>query len=187
MRKGKMLHKWRHKYLWLFLLGIVFALIVANSEVTKSLLGQLAQYGYLGAFLGGALYIFTFTTATGLIVITELGQTMNPFLVGIFGGAGAVFGDMLIFTFARKGLEKEIKTSLKKAGGNFLLNILESKPLRWLLPLIGLIIIASPFPDELGVSLMGISKISTYKFFFLSFILNTVGIFMIALVGRVVL
>ncbi|MDO8512486.1 MAG: hypothetical protein Q7S57_04390 [bacterium] len=181
-----MFDKWRHKYLWLFLLGIIFAIFVVNSETTKGLLSQLAQYGYAGAFFGGVLYIFTFTTATGLVVITELGQTMNPFLVGIIGGAGAVFGDLLIFIFARKSLEKEIKTSLKKVGGNFLLRILESKPLKWFLPLIGAVIIASPFPDEIGVSLMGISRISMIRFFLLAYVLNTVGIFIIVLVGKVV-
>ena len=48
-----------------------------------------------------------------------------------------------------------------------------------MLPIIGAIIIASPFPDEIGVSLMGLSKLSTPKFIFISYILNSIGLFLI--------
>lgn len=178
--------KWRHKYLWLFLAGIVFAFLVTRSDVTREWLLRLTDYGYFGAFLGGVLFIFTFTTATGLIVIAELSQTMSPLMVGVIGGAGAVAGDMAIFFFARKELEKEVKFSLKRLGGNFLLSLLKLKPLKWLLPIVGAVIIASPFPDEIGVSLMGLSKIKTYKFFLLAFVLNAIGIFIVASASRAV-
>jgi len=42
---------------------------------------------------------------------------------------------------------------------------------------VGALIIISPLPDELGVSLMGISKLKWYRFLLLSFTLNTLGIF----------
>jgi hypothetical protein len=48
-----------------------------------------------------------------------------------------------------------------------------------MLPVIGAIIIASPLPDEVGISLMGLSKISTPKFIFISYILNSIGLFLI--------
>ena len=180
----KHISKWRHKYLWMFLAGIVFAFFITRFEVTKDLLIRLTGYGYVGAFIGGVLFIFTFTTATGLVVITELSDKLNPVYIGMVGGAGAVFGDMLIFLFARKTLDREIKSSVKKMGGKFLLDVLRSKPLKWLLPLIGAVIIASPLPDEIGVSLMGISKISTHKFFLIAFVLNAIGIFIIASISR---
>src|SRR3989344_5750951 len=44
---------------------------------------------------------------------------------------------------------------------------------------VGAILIASPLPDEIGVSLMGLSKISTIRFVILSFVLNATGIFLI--------
>jgi len=39
--------------------------------------------------------------------------------------------------------------------------VLYLKYLSWSLPVIGAVIIASPFPDELGISLMGFSKMKT--------------------------
>lgn len=44
---------------------------------------------------------------------------------------------------------------------------------------IGAFIIASPFPDEIGVSLMGISKLKTYQFLLIAFALNILAVFLI--------
>jgi uncharacterized membrane protein YdjX (TVP38/TMEM64 family) len=60
-----------------------------------------------------------------------------------------------------------------------LLRIFQNKYLAWFLPVAGAIIIASPFPDEVGVSLMGLSKIKPWRFALLSFILNTAGIYIL--------
>ena len=52
--------------------------------------------------------------------------------------------------------------------------------------MIGAIIIASPFPDEIGVSLMGISKMKTYQFILISFLLNAIGIFLVVSASLVI-
>jgi hypothetical protein len=48
-------------------------------------------------------------------------------------------------------------------------------------------IIASPLPDEIGVPLLAAAyhKLSTKKFAFLSFILHTIMIFIILLIGKI--
>ena len=61
--------------------------------------------------------------------------------------------------------------------------LFHSKYFNWMLPIIGAIIIASPFPDELGVSLIGLSKLSTGKFILLSYVLNSIGIFLVVSVS----
>lgn len=53
----------------------------------------------------------------------------------------------------------------------------------WLLPVIGAAVIASPLPDEAGVSLLGLSKIRKWQFFAITFALNAVGIFLIVSVA----
>ncbi|MEK7159994.1 MAG: hypothetical protein AAB702_00755, partial [Patescibacteria group bacterium] len=63
--------------------------------------------------------------------------------------------------------------------GNHLSKILHTRYFSWTLPVIGAIIIASPFPDEIGISLMGISKISTYKFLITAFFLDFIAVFLI--------
>jgi hypothetical protein len=46
------------------------------------------------------------------------------------------------------------------------------------------LIIASPFPDELGLMLMGLSKTNTKVFILLSFVLNFIGILVMGLLLR---
>ena len=55
---------------------------------------------------------------------------------------------------------------------------------RWLTFLVGGLIIASPFPDELGISLLGFSKMRTSWFIPLSFAFNFVGILLVGLVAK---
>jgi len=53
-----------------------------------------------------------------------------------------------------------------------------------MLPVIGALIIVSPFPDELGVTLMGITKIKSYQFLILAFILDVTGVFLFVVSAR---
>lgn len=55
---------------------------------------------------------------------------------------------------------------------------------RWLTWLLGGLIIASPLPDELGIGLLGFSKMKLAAFIPLSLIFNSLGILVIGLVAR---
>jgi len=83
-----------------------------------------------------------------------------------------------------RGLISEIKHFFEFFGSDKLKHLMHTKYFSWTLPVIGAIIIASPLPDEMGVGLMGISKLKTKQFILLSFILNSIGIFLIASAGR---
>jgi len=71
-------------------------------------------------------------------------------------------------------------------GDHHFKKVLHTKYFSWTLPVIGAIIIASPFPDEIGVSLMGISKMKTYQFILISFLLNAIGIFLVVSASLVI-
>lgn len=49
----------------------------------------------------------------------------------------------------------------------------------WFRDLLGAIILASPFPDEIAVALMSTTKIRTETFIWLTFIADTVGIYLL--------
>jgi hypothetical protein len=49
----------------------------------------------------------------------------------------------------------------------------------WLAPVVGALVIASPLPDELGITLLGIARLRNWQFVVLSFIFNFAGIFAI--------
>lgn len=172
--------KWRYKNLTFVFFGIIIAIILSRSESFHSFLLGLGNLGYLGAFIAGILFVSTFTVATGAIILLVLAEKLSLLEIGIIAGLGAVIGDLTIFKLVKNNLTKELVDIYNHIDGNHhLKRTFHSKYFSWTLPVIGAIIIASPLPDELGVSLMGISKMKTYQFLAISFILNSVGIVLV--------
>lgn len=138
----------------------------------------LGNYGYLSAILAGVLFVSTFTIAIGALILMTLAQTLSPIELILLAGIGAVLGDLLIFRFVKDEVEDEIEPIYDKITGTHLKKILHTKYFGWTLPVIGAIIIISPLPDELGISLMGISEIKTEKFLIIAWISHTIGMFL---------
>lgn len=168
---------WRYKNLTMLFLSVIFALILTKLEPFHILLLNLGSLGYLGAFIAGALFVSTFTFATGTVILLILAETLSPWEIGLIAGLGAVAGDFTIFSFIKNNLMEELKLVYYHLKGDKLDQLLHTKYFSWSLPVIGAIIIASPLPDEVGVSLLGISKMKTYQFLIISFLLNAIGIF----------
>lgn len=180
MRKRKNNHSLRYKNLIIVFVGLLGALLLSRFEAFHSFLLHLGNLGYVGAFIAGILFVSTFTVATGALILLVLAETLSPIEIGLIAGLGAVVGDMTIFHFVRDNLASEITDIYNHFDReNHLKKIFHSKYFSWTLPVFGSLIIASPLPDELGVSLMGISKTNSLKFALISYILNSVGIFLI--------
>lgn len=175
----KAIKSFKYKNLTLVFLGIIFAFFLFQSKEFHQFLLQIGGFGYFGAFLAGILFVSTFTVATGAVILFILAEELSPLEIGLIAGFGAVVGDFAIFRFVKDNLISEIEPIYEKLGGNHLTKILHTKYFSWTFPVFGAIIIASPLPDEIGVSLMGISKLGMFKFLILSFILNVIGIFLI--------
>lgn len=170
---------WKYKNLTIFFLSVIFALALTRFEDFHTFLLNLGSFGYLGAFAAGVLFVSTFTVATGAVILLILAETLSPWEIGLIAGLGAVAGDFTIFRFIKYGLNEELKLIYNHFKNDKLNHLLHTKYFRWSLPVIGALIIASPLPDEIGVSLLGISKMKTYQFLIISFILNAIGIFLV--------
>ncbi len=172
-------HRYHYKNLTFLGISIFTAFLLFQMRIFQDFLIHLGNLGYFGAFIGGALFVSTFTVSIGAVILLFLAKTLNPIEIGFIAGAGAVLCDLTIFHFIRnKGLVSEIKHFFHYFGGDKISHLIHTKYFSWTLPVIGALIIASPLPDELGVSLMGISKMKTKNFIMLSFILNSIGIFL---------
>lgn len=170
---------WKYKNLTFLFISLLIAYFVLRNETLHSYLLHLGNLGYIGAFLAGILFVSTFTVATGVIILLVLAETLSPMEIGLIAGLGAVLGDFAIFRFVKDDLAREIRQIYNLFDrDNHFKKVLHTKYFSWTFPVIGAIIIASPLPDEVGVSLMGISKLKTYQFLLASFILNTIGIFL---------
>jgi len=179
-------NSWHYKKLTLIFISVLFAYILSQSEPLHVFLLNLGNLGYLGAFFAGMLFVSTFTVSTGLLLLFILAEKLSPLEIGLIAGFGAVIGDFTIFRFIKDDLLEEITPLYKQFGGNHVASLFNSKYFHWTLPVLGAIIIASPFPDEIGVTLMGISKMKSYKFFILSFILNSIGIFFVVSFSKII-
>jgi len=172
--------KWRYKNLTFAFIGLILAIFLSRIEGFHEFLIHLGRFGYIGAFLGGVLFVSMFTVATSALVLLTLAETLSPVEIGFIAGLGAVVGDMIIFHFIKDTLSREIEDIYNTFDQKkYVQKLFHTKYFNWMLPVIGAVLIASPFPDELGVSMIGLSKMSTFKFIILSFILNSLGIFLI--------
>ncbi|HZJ18511.1 MAG TPA: hypothetical protein VFD45_02755 [Patescibacteria group bacterium] len=173
---------WHFKNITFFVISIIFIYFLSQVESFKVFLIDLGVFGYFGAFVAGVLFVSTFTVAIGILILSVLAKTLSPIEIGLIAGLGAAIGDFMIFSFVKNNLTKELSYLYRKLDkGNHIKDIFYSRYFSWTLPVLGAIIIASPFPDEFGVSLMGISKMKNYKFFITSFVLNSIGIFLLVL------
>lgn len=177
---------YRYKNLTFLFLSLVLALYLFRNETFHSYLLHLGNLGYIGAFFGGILFVSTFTVATATLILLVLAEGLNPIEIGVIAGAGAVVGDVLIFRFIKDGLASEVKFLYNQVRGHHLTKVFHSNYFSWTFPVIGALLIASPLPDEIGISLMGISKMKFYKFLLLSFVLNSIGIFIVITASTVI-
>lgn len=170
--------KYRHHHnLLLFIIGLLMAIVMARSPFFNQLINYLGDLGYLGAFIAGMLFTSTFTVATGAVILFALAKTLSPIFLILLASIGAVLGDFLIFKFIEDDVVEEIKPIYEQVTGSHLKKILHTRYFAWTLPVIGALIIASPMPDELGVSLLGISEIKPLKFLLISWVSHALGMF----------
>jgi hypothetical protein len=131
-------------------------------------------------------FVSTFTVAPSLVVLYYLASLHNPVEVAVLAGAGAVVGDFLIFRFFKDAVFSELRPHFQFLRKPFFVRLFSSPLFAWLLPFFGAIIIASPLPDELGLSLLGFSKIKTWQFFLLALVLNIGGIMLIVSLPQII-
>lgn len=175
---------YKYKNLTFLLLSILTTVILFDNENFHSFLLHLGNLGYIGAFLAGVMFISTFTVAIGTVILLVLAERLSVLEIAIIAGFGAVIGDLIVFKYVRnKGFVDEVMSIYKYFGGHKIKHLIHTKYFSWTLPVIGALIIASPLPDELGVSLMGISKMKIHEFVILSFVLNSIGIFIVLFVS----
>lgn len=132
-----------------------------------------------GSFLAGILYVSASTAAFGVFLLLGLSKSLSAIEIALFAGLGGVVADFVLFRFFRGGILGEITPIYNRLGGQHITRLMRHRLLSWSLPIIGAIIIASPFPDEVGIALMGISKIKTYQFVLLSLFLDIGGVFLL--------
>lgn len=177
--------KIKYPKLFLLLFAFILAYIIFKERNFLPFRNLLSSIGYLGTFLSGMLFAYGFTAAPATAVLLILSKEQNIFLAGFVGGLGALISDLIIFRIIRYSFADELKKISKEKIVLYFNNKVPNLLKKYLIPVLACFIIASPLPDEIGVSLLAISKtISTKLFSFISYLLNTIGILIILIIGN---
>ena len=171
----------------LVLASVTIAYALAETNLLVQLLTDSARLGYAGSFLAGIFFTSIFTLAPAAATLGELARTDGVVTVALFGAAGAVVGDLLIFRFVKDRFSDHLASYLEHWHGFARAKEIVARPsLRWLAWSLGGLVIASPLPDELGVALIGASRMSYGWFAVLSFAFNFAGIALVGLAARAI-
>ena len=169
----------------IIVLSVIIAVIFVKTNVLIKILTSTQELELLGSFIAGMFFTSIFTTAPAIVTLGEIARANSILPTAIFGAMGAVVGDLIIFRFVRDRFSGHLMEIIQHQGaGKRIKLLLKLKIFRWLTFLAGGLIIASPFPDELGISLLGFSKMRTSWFILLSFSFNFIGILLIGLVAK---
>ena len=170
------LKSWRYKNTFFLAISIVLLLIFADHAIIRGIVSGISGLGYVGLFLAGFFIVSTFTIVPATLLLAEMSKLYGFWEAVLFATIGAVIGDYLIFRLIKNTIIAEWEPIFKTIGKEKHLYKLFHSPLfGWLSPVVGAAIIASPLPDELGLSILGISKISTPRFIMLAIALDFIG------------
>lgn len=175
---------WQFKNTFLLLLSIALVIVFIDSPIVQFVVNLLNAWGYIGAFVAGIFFVLSFTAVPAGIILYSFAKTHDPFMVAILGGLGGMVGDYFIFRVFRDYIFDELGILFKNSRWRRIKKLFRTPYFAWILPLVGAGLIMAPGPDEPGIALMGLSKIKTWQFLLLAFILDTVGILLIVLALR---
>lgn len=158
-------------------LSIFIAFNLAENQTFERIIAYSGSFGYLSAFVAGIFFTSIFSAAPATVALFEISKSGTPLLpVVILGALGAMIGDYIIFRFVRDPLSADLSAILKRFGKDRLKIFMKLSYLRWFIVFLGGLIIASPLPDEIGLAMMGFSKLDSRTFAVLSFFCNALGI-----------
>ena len=163
----------------LILVGVIIAIIIAQSGILDSILGLLGS-GVVASFVAGVFFTSVFTIAPSSLALGHLLQNTPVGTVVLWGAFGALCGDLILFYFIRDRFSDDLKYSLRPSLVKHVAHSFHFGFLKWLSPMLGAAIIASPLPDEIGLSLMGMSKTRVAVLIPVSFAMNALGIYLLA-------
>lgn len=183
----KRLLKIKYPKITLIIIAIVLAYLIFRNEEIGNFIYSLGTLRYLGVFIAGLLFSFGFTAPFSIgFFITY--PVQNIFLASIIAGFGSTLSTLFLFRWFKFSLQEEIEEIEKKKAFKSIINLIESKiphKIRIYIAyaFIG-IVLATPIPNEFGTFMIaGIKRINEIILAIATFILTTLGIYIIFLLA----
>lgn len=183
IEKAYYFFRFKYPKFFLLIISLVAAYLLFTNPIVSEQIIKLKSLSYLGTFFAGVLFAFGFTAAFAVGFFIAL-NPQNIFLAAIIGGIGTLLANLLVFRLIKTSfidefnrlkhehLVKEITKLIKRKVGLRISN--------YVLYLFAGIIIASPLPDEIGITMLaGLTSIRTKILGVITFLLSTLGIYII--------
>jgi len=156
-------------------IGAVFALLLSQSGAISWLVNALGNQ-IVASFVAGIFFTSVFTIAPSSVALASIsGVPLST--VALWGALGAMCGDLILFFFIRDRFADDLMASLKPSVVKHILGSFHLGFMKWLSPIVGALIIASPLPDEFGLMLLGLSKTKVSLLVPIAFVMNFLGIY----------
>lgn len=169
----------------LLAVSILVAVLLVVSGVADIIANQTSLCCYLGSFFAGIGFSSAFFAAPATVLIYEFAQLSPFWIVAILASLGAMIGDLIIFRFLRNGIADDFRYLVSHATrSERLRTALRSRLFYWFASFAGALIIASPLPDEIGLTIFGMLRYNTKRFLPISFAFNFLGIFIVTLIAQ---
>lgn len=178
----------RYGNLLLVILGIAAGVwLVYNPEILL-FLARDPSLGYAGTFALGFFYPYGVTTPAAIAGFFLLGKTLSPWIIALFGAAGALISDFLIFYFIRHKILDHLDSFTKRFNVRMHLvahRVQKHSILKHLVPIIAGIVVASPLPTEIAIGIFAAIKFELKRFLLYAFVFHFVSILIVSQVGRI--
>ncbi|MBI4437752.1 hypothetical protein HY631_02270 [Candidatus Uhrbacteria bacterium] len=168
----------------LIFVSIAVAIVLLVTPSVERILTSSMEVEVLASFVAGIFFTSVVTTPAAIVALIEIGTANSPWLVALIGGLGAVVGDLVLFRFVQTHFNRDLEQFLKTRRLRNVFSFSRFRSFTWLFPFVGGLIIASPLPDELGVTFLGVTKLPMKTFILISYLSNFLGILLITLAAK---
>ncbi|MBI2024842.1 MAG: hypothetical protein HYT03_02025 [Candidatus Harrisonbacteria bacterium] len=169
-----------------FAASVVLAVVFVRSGLVEDLLIYIHDFYILGALVAGFFLAFVLTVGPAAATLIGIGENVPVVLIALIGALGSVVANLALFQFVKKEISDDFIAYFESTRMKPLAEFLKLQAVRWILPIIGAIIVASPLPDEIGLAMIGVSKIKTIIFVPVMYLLHFFGILVIVSAGRAI-
>lgn len=173
--------RYQYKHTTLALGAVAGFVLAIDTAIVQAGLTYIEHLGIIGMIIAGALFTSFFTAAPATVILIAMSSFYSPFVVAFYAAIGSVIGDWIILKVFEEKVAYELKPLVKKFRLMKLLSKIKSKRNREKATLLGMLVVASPMPDEVGIGLLGISHLPTISLLIITFLLNAGGILVLLL------
>lgn len=174
--------RYEYKHTTLAFLAIAGFVLALDTALVTTSLTYIEKLGIIGMIIAGSMFTSFFTTAPAIVLLITMGDMYSPLTLAFYGAIGSVIGDWIILKVFEEKVAYELLPLAKKFHLKTFLRTIRKRKYRDLTTILGMITIASPLPDELGIGLLGIAHLPTVSLLIITFLLNAVGILLLVVV-----